>query len=120
MVKHCIGVWMIIFVFGLPFLGLVDLFPLHRFGMFARLPESGSLPVFRLVKFQNGQWQALTFGNAYFDDSYGKIWASRAWSDSLFRKKLTKVLSAKIPADSLPLAIEKINQLDVQRLSLKP
>lgn len=106
--------------FGLPFLGIVDLFPLHRFGMFARIPESGSYADFRLVKFQNGQWQEIKFGNAYFDDSYGKIWASRAWNDSLFRQKLSRVLSEKIPGDTHSLAIQKREGMDFQQISLRP
>lgn len=72
MVMKNFALILILLVFGLPFLVITDLFPLHRYGMFARIPENPA-QVERYsfeTKTLGSKWQKLQTGNPYFDDSY--------------------------------------------------
>jgi hypothetical protein len=73
----------IILFFGLPFLGLTDLFPLHRFGMFALVPtDQKKVESFEIqVKNPKENWKTLQTGNEYFDKNYFPVLASRSFYD---------------------------------------
>jgi hypothetical protein len=68
-------------VFGLPFLMLTDLFPFHRYGMFALIPEkSDKVEHFCFeTRVSNQAWQKLQTGNLYFDNSYLPVLAEKGY-----------------------------------------
>lgn len=93
MVKSRVIAALICLAFGLPFLLLADLFPLHRFGMFASLPKQAvSYSRFQMEVKVRGKWTAFKTGNAYFDESYLSTLALEAWGnpekEQLFRSRL--------------------------------
>ena len=80
-------VWFILFLvawFGIPFLVITDLFPLHRYGMFARVALPASKPTLFSIetKTNPSPWKKLTIGNPYFDNSYLPTWAARTYHDT--------------------------------------
>ena len=67
-----ISILALLMVFGIPFVMMTDLFPFHRYGMFARIPESKN-EVFQYaieVKENGKPWEKLKTGNEYIDKNY--------------------------------------------------
>jgi hypothetical protein len=63
-------------IFGIPFILMTDLFPLHRYGMFASLPGNPSIKKkYEIEIFLKGTWQVLTSGNEYLDHGYFPVQA---------------------------------------------
>lgn len=113
------AIFILLFVFGIPFLLISDWFPLHRFGMFARIPVSIEKQVqFRIVTLQSGTWKSFETGNAYFDQSYTSLWAKRAWNEDDFRKKLSGLIRAHSDSSIKEAALEKFENHQAHRLSL--
>ena len=103
--------WLI--AFGLPFVLITDLFPLHRFGMFARMPNPNEeVQLYSIeLKINPKPWQTLETDNPYFDKSYFYHLASDAFgerekSESL-ADKLIQTLSPK--PDSIRLVKQSMN-----------
>lgn len=80
--------------FGLPFVLITDLFPLHRFGMFARLPDQKSTTSKCYLETKTGtsDWLILKTGNAYFDEGYLSKLGSEAIDDPSMAKNLAEKL----------------------------
>lgn len=68
--------------FGLPFVLITDLFPFHRFGMFARTPTADEeIQRYSIeLKIKEKRWKMLKTGNPYFDKSYFCQLASDAFN----------------------------------------
>ena len=103
--------WLI--AFGLPFVLITDLFPLHRFGMFARMPNPDEeVQLYSIeLKINPKPWQTLETGNPYFDKSYfyhlaSDVFDEREKSESL-AEKLIHTLSPK--PDSIRLVKKSMN-----------
>lgn len=101
------GFLLIALVFGLPFIGLTDFFPLHRYGMFARLAESdaGTPGKYSIEIHLGGQWQTLAAGNDYLDRNYFPLLAERAFGNPFREAELVAKLKAsqKVQPDSIRL-----------------
>ena len=103
--------WLI--AFGLPFVLISDLFPLHRFGMFARMPNpTEEVQIYSIeVKTKPKHWLKLEIGNPYFDKSYFYHLASDAFDNqkktASLADKLLNTLSAK--PDSIRLVKQTMN-----------
>jgi hypothetical protein len=111
MVRKYGPVWILVFVFGLPFLVITDLFPFHRFGMFARIPsQPGEVVKYQFQQKTKGKnWEAVKVGNAYFDQNYLPMLAEKlvlfpekaeVWGDKLYRSLSSKPDSIKIISSS--------------------
>lgn len=107
----------LVVTFGLPFLAITDLFPLHRFGMFARIPETkGSIEFFEFqTKTKNGTWQKLKTGNDYMDQSYLPLLAERCFGSNDKQMVMGNKLAASLKdkPDSIRIAksgLEKLSQ----------
>lgn len=75
------ALWLFLIAFGLPFLAITDLFPLHRFGMFARIPETPEKVehFWFETRVSDKGWQKLQTGNPYFDHSYLPVLAEKGY-----------------------------------------
>lgn len=87
--------WLLITLFfGLPFLALSDLFPFHRFGMFATHPQSEQgWEKIELESFKDGTWKHIESGNAYMDFNYLPQMASRVLKNAEKETELGKKLA---------------------------
>ena len=96
-----IVILLFIIAFGLPFLLIGDLFPLHRFGMFARtIPlEQQESDYFISYKMDSTGWTKLSTGNEYMDAEYFPIWAKNAFLDSKKANQLVLKLIQTMPSD---------------------
>lgn len=84
-----IGIFLFLIFFGIPFLAVSDLFPFHRFGMFAQLPVSSNSEFLGQIQIKkDGKWQKAETGNAYLDKNYFPLWANRAMREPEFKKRL--------------------------------
>lgn len=116
-----LAAWLL--AFGLPFVVITDLFPLHRFGMFARMPNPGEeVQLFSIeVKVGNEPWKTLLTGNPYFDKSYFYHLASDAFGkkekSSALADKLRRTLSPQ--PDSIRLVKEVLNA-EIQTVVIYP
>ncbi|HRH33871.1 MAG TPA: hypothetical protein PKY12_02385 [Catalimonadaceae bacterium] len=98
--------FVLILFFGLPFLAVTDFFPLHRFGMFARLPLTPTEEYKSEIQVKKGnKWQRFETGNAYVDQNYMSIWGNRSTHDLEFRKRLSAQIrkNGLAPSDSIRL-----------------
>jgi hypothetical protein len=101
-------------VFGLPFLAITDLFPFHRFGMFARIPEKAqdvSQYVFE-VKEPGKSWKKLEAGNPYFDYNYFPLLAEKGFQNPDLGQNLGSKLFSSLEEkpDSIRIFRTKENQ----------
>ena len=109
-------------VFGLPFLAITDLFPLHRFGMFVQIPDQhkymDSLKI--EVKVGDKNWERLKTGNSYMDESYLPLYAKKSLRNIEDRKsfgdKIHKSLKEK--PDSIQVIYSNIGR--AQNLRIYP
>ena len=108
--------WMILtlcLVFGLPFLAITDLFPFHRFGMFAQKPQQNNdIEIYHLeVKTGQKTWESLKTGNAYMDESYLPQLAQKCMHNSDFKKDFGAKIyaSLKDKPDSVQVNISGSN-----------
>lgn len=111
------GIFFLLIFFGIPFLAVSDLFPLHRFGMFARQPLVSTAEFKGEIQIKkDGSWQKAETGNAYLDKNYFPLWANRAMREPDFRKRLFAQFqkNGNAKADSirivLPTEIESTQQ----------
>jgi hypothetical protein len=68
-------------VFGIPFLLLTDLFPFHRYGMFARIPNSKTGPEVRILLANRDTTLALETGSPCLDRGILARLAEAGFSD---------------------------------------
>lgn len=102
----------LVLVFGIPFLMLTDLFPLHRYGMFARIPASAPESPVNILVYKDGNWTELSSGSPYLDAGILPRKSLEAFGDSLkesqFRLSLLSTFK-KMP-DSIALEKNQNNQ----------
>jgi hypothetical protein len=94
--------------FGIPFLFLTDLFPFHRFGMFAgiaRNPEKTAS--YEIETHQNGNWKNLETGNPYFDSGYFPAMAEKAFGHPKKEKELAELLQESMKKPELRFRLRK-------------
>jgi len=109
--------WMIIILclaFGSPFLAITDLFPLHRFGMFAQMPESNNqIETYQIeLKVFGKNWVPLKTGNTYMDESYLPFLAKKNIKHPESKKEFGKKihLSLKEQPDSIKVTVSNGNK----------
>jgi hypothetical protein len=98
-------------VFGIPFLLMTDLFPLHRYGMFAGLARKKQpLSQYSIEIHLTGKWTKLEAENEYLDKNYFPLVAERAFGHLESEASLASKINAsqKIKPDSI--RIRKISQ----------
>lgn len=110
MVKAIAGTLFLFVLFGIPFLAMQDLFPLHRYGMFARSARlQGSLLRHYSIEVRHParNWEPLQTGNPYFDAGYFPEWARRAAEKPEYRNGFARKikLSFPTPPDSVRIRI---------------
>lgn len=69
-------------IFGIPFLLLTDLFPFHRFGMFARIPAKNPAAEVRILLCGSDTAMLLETGSPCLDRGLLNQWAAAAFQDS--------------------------------------
>jgi hypothetical protein len=118
--------WIIItlwLVFGLPFLAITDLFPLHRFGMFAQAPtQIKNSDTFEIqLKLHGDNWEKLKTGNAYMDESYLPLLAKKCFQNLIDKKEFGEKIhcSLKEKPDSIRISELNINKT-AQVLNIYP
>jgi len=83
----------LVLIFGLPFLLITDLFPLHRYGMFAALPSHETKTVKTEIHVHSDRhWKKLVTGNEYLDAGYLPKEAELAFG----KRNLEKTLGLKL------------------------
>jgi hypothetical protein len=94
MVSKNLLIGILVLFFGLPFLAITDLFPFHRFGMFARIPSNeNSLIQYHVETHQpDSVWKILQTGNEYMDKSYIPLLARKAIHDPAEQRQLAEKL----------------------------
>lgn len=96
-------------VFGVPFVLVAELFPMHRFGMFARRPNpgEGTTKAHLETKTDDEPWKKLETGNAYFDNGYFSTLAQQAANEEPKKAQLAQNLAHTLhPApDSLRIVV---------------
>ena len=108
-----------VLVFGIPFLLITDLFPLHRYGMFAGVSrQPGKTEKFRIEMKVAGSWQTLSAGNEYLDKNYFPLQAEQAFRNPAYRQELADKIRASLRTkpDSVLIIQEVGNSSDVQLL----
>ena len=86
-----------ILIFGIPFLLITDLFPLHRYGMFAGISsQSGESEKFHIEMKVAGSWQTLSAGNEYLDNNYFPLQAEQAFRTPAYRPELAGKIRASL------------------------
>lgn len=111
--------WLLALFFGLPFLLLIDFFPFHRFGMFARIsPVEKPTEKIYIEYFHQAAWKKLETGNAYMDANYLPQMASRALGNAKKEKELGRKLAKELPeiTDSVRMRLELGNQITYRLL----
>lgn len=78
-----------IFVFGIPFLLITDLFPLHRFGMFARIPGKKQGMNVEVIQFREGKKLQVLTGNHCLDKGILASLSAAAWTVPQKAEELT-------------------------------
>lgn len=104
----------LVLAFGLPFLAISDLFPFHRYGMFARMPAKTKAESRFSIDYKKlGEYHSVQSGNGYVDNNYLPLWAEKAASDSAFAQKIKRELSKRDStlSDSLFIRIETENSI---------
>jgi hypothetical protein len=66
-------------IFGIPFLLLLDLFPFHRYGMFARIPAGKPAPEVRIMVASRDTLLELKTGSPYLDRGVMAKMATQAY-----------------------------------------
>jgi hypothetical protein len=104
-----------VLVFGLPFLFMTDLFPFHRFGMFARIPDKNK-PDAIVIRVKEGEnWKELKSGSPNLDRGLLPSEAAACFSD----KQKAEVFFSKIRASLRPapdsMILEMNNSTQVWR-----
>jgi hypothetical protein len=100
MVKSAAGALFLLFLFGIPFLAMQDLFPLHRYGMFARsarLPGSLLKHYSIEIRHPGRNWEELQTGSPYFDSGFFPEWARRAVEKPEIRTAFTRKIKLSFP-----------------------
>ena len=109
----------LVFVFGIPFLMLTDLFPLHRYGMFARIPVSAPESPVKILVYQNGNWTELSSGSPYLDAGILPRKSLEAFGDSLKESQFRLALLSTFKKKPDSIALEKNqNNQKVRRILL--
>lgn len=95
--------------FGIPFVLLSDLFPFHRFGMFARIPKEAPKPEIHILLAGNDTIIELKTGSPCLDRGLLKKMARNALIDSIEAGKLLdKLRPALVPfPDSVFIEFKK-------------
>jgi len=111
-----------VLIFGIPFLLITDLFPLHRYGMFAGISkQKGEPEKFHLKMKVAGSWQTLSAGNEYLDNNYFPLQAELAYRTPAYRTELADKIRAslRIKPDSV-FIIRKAGQSEDIQLLIYP
>lgn len=110
MVRQKLLIVLLCVAFGLPFLVLADLFPFHRFGMFASLPrQAASYSHLEIQWKTSGNWKKMQTGNTYFDDLYIPQKALVAFGNPSLEKALVGKLKA-----AMPLAFDSVRWIKTE------
>ena len=108
-----------VLIFGVPFLLITDMFPVHRYGMFAGISrQPGELEKFHIEMKVAGSWQILSAGNEYLDSNYFPLQAEQAFHTPAFRSELADKIKASLRAkpDSVLIIRKGGKSADVQLL----
>lgn len=108
-----------ILIFGIPFLLITDLFPLHRYGMFAGISrQPGEMKKFHIKMKVAGSWQTLSAVNEYLDQNYFPLQAEQAFRTPAYSSELADKIRASLRTkpDSVLIIQEVGNSSDVQLL----
>jgi len=112
MIRQVFIPFFLVLVFGIPFLLITDLFPLHRYGMFARIPVSAPESPVKILVHKDGNWAELSSGSPYLDAGILPRKSLEAFGDTLkesqFRLALLSTFK-KVP-DSIALEKNQNNQ----------
>lgn len=111
-----------VLIFGVPFLLITDLFPLHRYGMFAGISrQPGVSEKFHIDLKVAGRWQTLMAGNEYLDQNYFPLQAELAFRNLSYRPELADKIRASLRTkpDSV-LIIRKAGKSDDVQLLIYP
>ena len=95
----------LLIIFGLPFLLLTDLFPFHRFGMFARMPHRKPEREVKILMASEGKWKQAVSGSPCLDNGALRQTALEAFENrGMESQMLSKILpSLKPQPDSIAL-----------------
>ena len=95
----------LVIIFGLPFLMLTDLFPFHRYGMFARMPAKNPESEVRILTANEGKWKQLQTHSPNLDKGALPGLAAAAFGNPVKEKSLVeKILPSINPVpDSIAL-----------------
>jgi len=111
-----------VLVFGIPFMLITDLFPLHRYGMFAGISrQPGESEKFQIEMKVAGRWQTLSASNEYLDNNYFPLQAEHAFRTPAYRPELADKIRASLRTkpDSV-LIIRKAGQSQDVKLVIYP
>jgi len=106
-------------VFGIPFLLLADLFPLHRYGMFSGLARPEIVfSQYSIHIHLAGKWQKLEAENEYLDKNYFPMEAMRAFGDKESENKLVSKIRAslRVKPDSIRLESDSASASTTYRI----
>jgi hypothetical protein len=110
---------LLVLIFGIPFLLITDLFPLHRYGMFASISmQQGGIEKFQIQTKVAGSWQPLSAGNAYLDQNYFPLQAELAFRNPSYRPELADKIRASLRTkpDSVFIIRRVASSADIQLL----
>jgi hypothetical protein len=123
MVKNYWMILILCLVFGLPFMAITDLFPLHRFGMFA---QKSSLKLnsetFEIeIKLKDKNWEKLKTGNSYMDESYLPLLAKKCILNVINKSEFGKKIHISLKEKPDSIRISQMNENNSQQtLSIYP
>ncbi len=107
-------------VFGIPFLLLCDLFPFHRFGMFARLPSKAPEAETRILLADRDSLHVLQTGSPCLDRGLISTMAAAAFPDPAASELLIKKLQTALRPFPDSVLLEQKNKQGWQRKKIFP
>ena len=107
-------------IFGIPFLLLTDLFPFHRFGMFARFPVKKPAPEIKILLYGSDTVMLLKTGSPCLDRGLLNQWAQAAFKDSSKADLLLEKLRPSLRPFPDSVALEQKQSAGWQRKRIFP
>jgi hypothetical protein len=120
MIRQVFIPFFLILVFGIPFLLITDLFPLHRYGMFARIPVSAPESPVKILEYKDGNWTELSSGSPYLDAGILPRKSLEAFGDTLQESQFRLALLSTFKKVPDSIALEKIESNTKIRRILYP
>jgi hypothetical protein len=107
-------------IFGIPFLLLTDLFPFHRYGMFARLPAADPSPECRILLANADTLLELKTGSPSLDRGLVSRWAAAGWQYDSAAAQLLQMLRPSLVPFPDSVFISQKNPAGWQRKRIWP